>query len=149
VVGAGGGHASRLDESRSRDVPAGGRPWGIGHNVPVATEGRHAGARKAPRKRPTLQPRVLLLAAAVTAAVVAWGYLVYLAVDFGTTARNGEGRGWWFLGVASAGAVLCLFLGLVLVARLLRALGITSPPEEDDRSEEPATRPPVGRRAAR
>ena len=60
---------------------------------------------------------------------MAWGYLVYLAIDFGTSARGGESRAWWFLGLSSLGAVLCLFLGLVLVARLLRAVGITAPPE--------------------
>jgi hypothetical protein len=92
---------------------------------------------------------VLVLAAAVTAALVAWGYLVYLAIDFGTTARNGEQRAWWLLGLSSLGAVLCLFLGLVLIARLLRALGITSPPEEP--SEPAGPRAPGGgaRRASR
>jgi hypothetical protein len=93
---------------------------------------------------------VLLLAAAVTAAIVAWGYLVYLSIDFGTTARNGEQRAWWFLGVSSLGAVLCLFLGLVLVTRLLRELGITSPPppEGGHPSEPPTPRPAGGRRAS-
>ena len=111
------------------------------------TDGRHAGARKAPRQSPSFRPKAFLLALATTAAIVAWGYLVYLAIDFGTSARGGESRAWWFLGLASLGAVLCLFLGLVLVARLLRALGITAPPGDDARPTPPRT--PGGRRASR
>jgi hypothetical protein len=38
---------------------------------------------------PGAGPSVLLLALGITAAVVAWGYLVYLAIDFGTAARDG------------------------------------------------------------
>lgn len=64
----------------------------------------------------------------MTLAVVAWGYLVYAAIDFGATARGGESTAWWFLALASLGAVACLFVGLMLIARLLRRLGITSDP---------------------
>jgi hypothetical protein len=64
----------------------------------------------------------------VTLAVVAWGYLVYAAIDFGAAARDGNPDAWWFLAVASLGAVACLFVGLILAARLLRRLGITSGP---------------------
>ena len=116
----------------------------------MGSEHKHAGSRKAPKKPPTLRPRVLLLAAAVTAAIVAWGYLVYLAIDFGTSARAGESQAWWFLALSSLGAVLCLFLGLVLIARLLRSLGITEAPVPASEPEEPVVpRPPGGRRAAR
>ncbi len=113
------------------------RPGPIRHNDPV-TDGRHAGSRKGPRQSPSFRPKVFLLALATTAAIVAWGYLVYLAIDFGTSARGGESRAWWFLGLSSLGAVLCLFLGLVLVARLLRALGITAPPGDDATADAPA-----------
>jgi hypothetical protein len=79
--------------------------------------------------------------------VVAWGYLVYLAIDFGTSARSGQSGSWALLALASIGAVACLFPGLLLIARLLRALGITSPP---DAPAEPAPpRVAGGRRAAR
>ena len=102
------------------------------------TDGRHAGSRKGPASRRTFRPKVLLLALATTAAIVAWGYLVYLAIDFGTSARGlaraGPGGS---SALSSLGAVLCLFLGLVLVARLLRALGITAPPGSDDRTDSP------------
>lgn len=64
----------------------------------------------------------------MTLAVVAWGYLVYAAIDFGATARGGQSAAWWFLALASLGAVACLFVGLMLIARLLRRLGITSDP---------------------
>ena len=43
--------------------------------------------------------------------VVAWGFLVWAAIDFGRTARGGHGQAWWFLALASVGAVACLFLG--------------------------------------
>jgi len=115
----------------------------------MVSEHKHAGSRKG---QWTPITEALVLAVAVTAAVVAWGYLVYLAIDFGTSARSGESQAWWYLGIASLGAVLCLFLGLVLVARLLRALGITEgitePPTEPSSAYAPP-RTPGGRRAAR
>ena len=91
---------------------------------------------------------------------MAWGYLVYAAIDFGATARGGDSRAWSFLAVASVGAVACLFFGLMLVARLARRLGLTDPPpprraadgiEEPGPTdtEQPAPRPVGGRRAAR
>jgi len=91
------------------------------------------------------------MAAAITACLIAWGYLVYLAIDFGTTARGGQATDWVFLALAALGAVACLFTGLLLVARLLRALGLLSEP---DQAPAPAPvprseRPVGGRRAAR
>jgi hypothetical protein len=90
--------------------------------------GKRAGSRRGPKPARTFQPALLGLALAITACVVAWGYLVYAAVDFGASARGGDAQAWWFLGVASIGAVACLFFGFMLVARLLRRLGITQPP---------------------
>ncbi len=69
-----------------------------------------------------------LLALGVTLCVVAWGYLVWAAIDFGAEARGGNDEAWKFLALASLGAVACLFAGLMLIARLLRAMGITKPP---------------------
>jgi hypothetical protein len=77
--------------------------------------------------------------------VVAWGYLVYAAIDFGTAARGGSSSAWTFMGLACVGAIACLFVGLLLVARLMRVLGIT---EEPDKPERPP-RTPGGKRAAR
>ena len=111
--------------------------------------GKRAGSRRGPRQR-SFRPILLVLALGITLAVVAWGYLVYAAIDFGSTARGGDSQAWWFLAIASVGAVACLFFGLMLVARLLRQLGITrapAPPESPDDPETP--RPIGGRRAAR
>lgn len=85
----------------------------------------------APRKKRSSFDAVLLgLALGVTLLVVAWGYLVKAAIDFGTSARGGEPAAWAFLGLASLGAVACLFVGLMLVARITRRLGITRDPSE-------------------
>ncbi len=84
----------------------------------------------------------------MTLAVVAWGYLVYAAIDFGSAARDGDSQAWIFLGVASLGAVACLFVGLMLLARLLRRLGITRDPSVPE-VPPPAPRPVGGRRASR
>jgi hypothetical protein len=123
--------------------------------VTDATGGKRAGTRRGPRRRRTFRPVLLLLALGITACVVAWGYLVYAAIDFGSTARGGDGRAWWFLAIASVGAVACLFFGLMLVAQLTRRLGITGAAprgssdlsEPDDGADRP--RPVGGRRAAR
>jgi hypothetical protein len=114
-----------------------------GAGQPAHTTGKRAGSRRGapqPRRR---RPAVLGYAVGITLAVVAWGYLVWAAIDFGTTARGGDDRAWWFLGLAALGAVACLFVGLMLVARLVRTLG-TAPgtPSTPPRSS-------GGKRAAR
>jgi hypothetical protein len=128
----------------------------MGQNEPVEQPGKHAGKRRA---EPGPQPpgreigessgrspaKLLALAVGVTLAIIAWGYLVYAAIDFGAEARGGEGGAWWFLGLASLGAVACLFVGLLLVARLLRMLGVIKGPE----GPPPPPRPVGGKRAAR
>ncbi len=91
-------------------------------------QGKRAGTRKGSKTKAGFQPALLALALGVTAAVVAWGYLVLAAIDFGSEARGGDSGAWAFLGLASLGAVACLFLGFLLVARLLRRLGITQAP---------------------
>ena len=122
----------------------------------METSGKHAGKRRA---EPTPKApasavgessgrpwaKLLPLALGVTLCVVAWGYLVYAAIDFGATARGGETRAWWFLAMASLGAVVCLFVGLLLVARLMRLVGVTK--SED--AEPTPPRPIGGKRAAR
>ena len=77
--------------------------------------------------------------------------LVKTAVDFGTAARGGESAAWGFLAIACLGAAACLFIGLILVARLLRALGITTGDTPAPPSDTPAAPPrqPGGRRASR
>lgn len=104
-----------------------------------------AGKRRAARKAPTkvrLDARLLAYAAGVTFCVIAWGYLVSAAIDFGASARDGRGGAWLFLLVACAGAACCLFAGLMLGARLLGSLGLTG-------SGHAAHPSPEGRRAKR
>ena len=113
-----------------------------------------AGKRAGPKRKRRFDPVLLILAISVTILMVAWGYLVKAAIDFGVTARGGESGAWLFLGVASLGAVACLFVGLILVAKVLRRLGITKSPSSDS-SATPGTktieqpRIPGGRRAMR
>jgi hypothetical protein len=122
-------------------------------SVGDGTAGKRAGSRRGPRRKKTFQPILLLLALGITGCVVAWGYLVYAAIDFGSSARDGDSNAWWFLALASIGAVACLFVGLMLVARVLRRLGITSGPSAKQQGEGPdepdEPRPIGGRRAAR
>ena len=47
-------------------------------------------------------PPCFLLALGVTFCMVAWGYLVKAAIDFGSTARGGDQDAWMFLGVRVA-----------------------------------------------
>jgi hypothetical protein len=95
----------------------------VGQNGSVS----HTGKRVGPRRKRGFSPALLLLSIGVTLCVVAWGYLVKAAIDFGSTAREGDQDAWWFLGVASLGAVACLFVALMLASRILRRLGITRP----------------------
>ena len=124
-------------------------PGAIGNNGAVAgstgKHGSHSGPRPA---QPHRTRRLLVHAVGVTALVVAWGYLVWAAIDFGTTAREGRAAAWWFLALASLGAMACLFAGLMLAARLLRILGLVAPAAAP--GEDPAPpRPKGGKRAAR
>jgi len=114
--------------------------------TPVSTGGKRAGSRRAAPAPRTLNKAALGIGAAITLCVVAWGYLVYAAIDFGTVARSGSGNSAWaFMALACVGAIACLFVGLLLVARLMRVLGITTPPP----SEDTGPRPVGGKRAAR
>jgi len=117
----------------------------------TTSSGKRAGSRRGPRRRRRFSRPLLLLALAITACVLAWGYLVYAAVDFGRSARDGDTAAWWFLGLAAVGAVACLFVGLMLVARVLRLLGMTggSPAPVESADPGDAPRPVGGRRAAR
>jgi hypothetical protein len=71
-----------------------------------------------------VQPELLLLCLGATVALVAWGLLVWEAIDFGRSARGGDPGAWVYLALASVGAVICLFGCLWLVTVLLRRIGI-------------------------
>ncbi len=62
--------------------------------------------------------RTALLSAGVTGTVIAWGLLVFAAIDFGGKARGGDPGNWWFLALATVGAMACMFLAILLASRL-------------------------------
>ena len=107
-----------------------------------------SGKRAGDRQKTQFRPELLVLALGITFCVVAWGYLVYAAIDFGSAARHdGDSRAWWYLAISGIGAVACLFLGLMLVARFTRAIGFSrSPAPKPERDPE---LPKGGKRAAR
>lgn len=106
------------------------------------------GKRVGARQKRSFSPVLLGLALGVTASVVAWGYLVFAAIDFGGSARDGDAAAWWLLALASLGAVACLFLGLILISRIARVLGLTRPPDPvPPRPEGGTQHPPRGHRA--
>ena len=83
--------------------------------------------------------RILVLALLITATLLAWGVLVYAAIDFGSGARTGDSTAWVFLVLATLGAAACLFVTLLLGARMATLLKEPKAPP----------RPRGGRRAAR
>jgi nitrogen fixation/metabolism regulation signal transduction histidine kinase len=83
-----------------------------------------------------------VLSVIVTITLVAWGVLVFAAIDFGREARSNDPDAWTFLALASVGATACLFLTMILGARLIALVRRREVP--------PArTRRVPGRRAAR
>lgn len=81
------------------------------HNVCVDSGQKHSGGGLS-------HVRVLSLAVGVTVTVVAWGVLVFAAIDFGRSARDGQGDDWLFLLLATIGAVACMFLAILLAAKM-------------------------------
>lgn len=108
----------------------------------TGSKGKRAGSRRAEAAAPRRRGLLMLLALGITLTIIAWGYLVSAAIDFGGTARGGDSAAWAFLALASLGAIACLFAALLLGSRVLRELGVTRPPDEPPR-------PTGGRRAAR
>lgn len=107
-----------------------------------------SGKRAGDKQKRSFRPAYLLLAGGITVSLVAWGYLVYAAIDFGATARqDGDAAAWGFLVLAAIGAVACLFLALMLIVRLSRALGLTHAPDPKPKRDPDA--PKGGKRAAR
>jgi hypothetical protein len=80
-----------------------------------------------------------VLALGITLTLVAWGFLVWAAIDFGAQARDGETPAWLFLAFATIGATACLLVTLILGSKLMAVL----------RGETPRPRSAGGRRAAR
>lgn len=108
--------------------------------------GKHTIERTAEVKAETAGPprrKILLVALVVTATLVAWGVLVFAAIDFGREARSGEPTAWMFLVLSTLGAAACLFVTLILGARILTML------QGREQTPPPPVRPQGGRRAAR
>ena len=103
---------------------------------------KHSGHRRAAEATPKKSWRTRLLAPAVLTCLFAWAYLVWRAIGFGRTARGGDTSAWIYLLIASAGAIACLFAGLLLVVRLLRSMGAIT-------QDAGIPRPTGGRRAKR
>jgi hypothetical protein len=106
------------------------------------------GKRSGDRAKAGFRPDLLLLAVGITFALVAWGYLVFAAIDFGATARHdGKASAWFFLLIACVGAMFCLFLAFMLAVRLSRAVGWSEGPQP--RVKRDPSLPKGGKRAAR
>lgn len=104
--------------------------------------GTHSGERAEKSSYDAAKPprrKILFLALAVTGTLVAWGVLVYAAIDFGREARSGEPTAWAFLVLSTVGGAACLFVTLLLGARALTLLQGPQAP----------TRPQGGHRASR
>ena len=100
--------------------------------------GKHTGERAAEvRTDDTGLPwrKILLLALGVTATLVAWGVLVYAAIDFGKEARSGEPAAWVLLAITTLGAAACLFVTLILGARILPLFQQGLPPAVRHRAD--------------
>jgi len=80
--------------------------------------GKHTGERIEPERSARPRGRLLMLALGITATLVAWGFLVWAAIDFGAQARDGETPAWYFLGLATVGATACLLVTLILIAKV-------------------------------
>lgn len=78
--------------------------------------------------------RTALLSAGVTGTVIAWGLLVFAAIDFGGKARSGESGNWWFLALATVGAMACMFLAILLATRLQAEMRGQGPPSRPRRT---------------
>lgn len=108
----------------------------------MSVVGKHQGSALA--EAPDLdRAQMFKLALGLTLTLVAWGLLVWLAIDFGTEARSGSMVAWLFLLVATLGATACLFLGLTLGSRLFAAM------RGDTEVLAAKPRPAGGKRAAR
>ena len=93
-----------------------GGAWGPGaRSRPIGHNG-HVTEQERPTELSNL--RVLSVATGMTVTVILWGVLVFAAIDFGRDARDGAAVNWLYLLVAALGAVGCMFLAIMLGARL-------------------------------
>jgi hypothetical protein len=137
----------RLDTVRAQpDVPA--EPAAPPTAAPRPAGSRRAAPRSTPRERRDERPGrgVARYALAAVLTALAWGVLVYYAIQLGPDVKDGEPRAWALMVVASVGAMACLFLSMILGGRVVEVL--RSPTVLATEPEPPLT-PPGGRRAKR
>lgn len=65
---------------------------------------------------------LFLLAGGITVTLIAWGVLVFIAIEFGRQARTGSGAAWGLLGLATVGAAACLYLTLLLAMKTVEVM---------------------------
>jgi len=70
--------------------------------------------------------RVVVLLVAVLGTLGGWLGLVLYAVDAGESARAGDTGDWWYVGLATVGAIVLLLVGIALGRRLAVALGLVA-----------------------
>jgi hypothetical protein len=117
---------------------------------PAPAKRVRVGQDKPRQKSANALGHLVALVLAMLATIAAWGALVWLAITFGTMARDGQASAWLFMGLAGLGAATCLFLGLMIIMRLaVAAQGLRSVAHVE--SELPARSTPSkgGKRAAR
>lgn len=120
-------------------------PWRVGHNAEV---GKHSGVRPDTSTPSTPRGPLVLLTVGVTATLVAWGVLVYAAIEFGGEARRGHGPSWAFMGLATIGAAACLFTTLILGTRIATAMRARSEAAMLAATPPPTSAPPTSTPAA-
>jgi hypothetical protein len=84
--------------------------------------GKRSGTRRGAKPPRQLRPISFVLALGVTATAIAWGFLVYLAINYGRDVRSGDTSAWRFVAAAALGAVICLQLAFLLLSRVNRSL---------------------------
>ena len=108
-----------------------------------------AASRAEQRRLSHVQRRLLALALGITATLVAWGVLVFAAIEFGRDARSGAAAAWVFLVLSTLGAAACLFVTLILGIRVVDLIRHSPAEREELFAPRPRTPRPVGRRIAR
>ncbi len=82
-----------------------------------ARMGKHTGVAAEPGKSGRAMSSII----GIVVTFAAWAALVYYAIQLGSDVRAGNGSAWALLAIAVVGAVCCLFLSLLLGARVVES----------------------------
>lgn len=100
-----------------------GRRVARGPERPTARESAPSSVSSAPSSgRGSAGRGLFLLAGGITVTLIAWGVLVFIAIEFGRQARTGSGTAWGLLGLATVGAAACLYLTLLLAMKTVEVM---------------------------